>query len=174
MATLLTTYGILPVVLILIIGIPAILNCVKWILDLIKKHKANQQEAFNQGRVAAQEEDALEERLEAGEEKMADLDERESTLEQILRNQQEQIAALTASDNLNIKQEIKRVWVKTIQFKQSIDYHDLEILNEQFRIYKARGGNSWAEQMMHDINTRATIVSPYANNNNNKQDQGDN
>jgi hypothetical protein len=87
MATLLTTYGILPVVLILIIGIPAILNCVKWILDLVKKHKANQQEAFNQGRVAAQEEDALEDRLEAGEEKMADLDKRESTLEQILRNQ---------------------------------------------------------------------------------------
>jgi hypothetical protein len=35
------------------------------------------------------------------------------------------------------------------------------VLNARYAIYAARGGNSWAKTMMDEINKRATITSPY-------------
>lgn len=165
MSTLLTTYSITTILLILIVAIPAIIKAITWIINIVKKHHANLQEAFDDGHDAAQEEEAVEERFEAGEDFMKKLDERETTLEQIMKDQQEQIGllrsevkTLTDSDNLNIKQDIKKTWVRVVQQGHHIDYHDLDVLRARFEIYKERGGNSWAAQMMNEINAHAAIT----------------
>ena len=158
----LITNNLVFVVLVLVIIVPQIIKFANWIIGLVKKHQANQQSAFNQGVAAAQEEGRVEERFEAGELIMKQLQDKENTLEKILLNQQKQLESLMNSDNLEIKQDIKRMWVKVTKFRQPIDYHDLEILNERFKIYKERGGNSWAESMMNDINSKATITSPHS------------
>ena len=159
MSTLLTTYSVTTIVLILIIAIPALVKFVKWILDLVKAHKANQQSAFEQGAAAAHEEEELEERFEAGEEFMQELDQREDLLEQLLQNQQAQLDSLIRSDNLNIKRDIKRTWERVVKFRKPIDAYDLSLLQDRFEIYRARGGNSWAHDLMKQIQRAATTTS---------------
>ena len=168
MSSLLTTYTITTVVLVLCVCIPMIVKGVTWIINLVKKHKSNQQEAFEAGYEAAEEDEAIEERFCEGEEFMQKLEKRETDLEQIMKDQQEQIGLLrqeiknlSESDNLNIKHDIKKAWVRVVQLGHSIDYQDLEVLNARYAIYAARGGNSWAKTMMDEINKRATITSPY-------------
>lgn len=166
MSTLLTTYSITTIILILIIAIPAIIKAVKWIIDIVKKHHQNQQEAFEEGYGAAQEDGELEERFEAGEKLMNELKAREDKLESILLNQQQQIETLAASDNLNIKQEIKHTWERVVKFRKPIDSYDLSLLEDRYKIYESRGGNSWAHDMMKEIRKVATTTSEV-----NKRDQ---
>lgn len=166
MSTLLTTYSITTIVLILIVAVPAIFKFVKWVIDIVKKHKSNQQEAFDQGYEAAQEDEEVEERFEAGEEFMRRLDEREDRLETLLANQQKmienqqtQINYLADSDNLKIKADVYETWLRVVKERKPIDAYELSLLNDRYAIYEARGGNSWAHDQMQEIRKYAVTAS---------------
>lgn len=158
MESLITALGVANIALVLIVFIPLMIKFVGWILKLVKKHQENQQNAYEQGYEAAMEDDETEERFEAGEKYMKELGVREDKLEQILLNQQSQIQHLTDSDNLNIKRTIKRTWDKVVKQGRAIDMYELSLLEDQYAIYTARGGNSWAKKMMEDIRSRATTT----------------
>ena len=156
MADLLTALPIAFIVLVLIVCVPQLIKFVSWIVKIVKQHNQNQQDAINQGRRLEQEDNAEEERFEKGEARIGDLEVREDKLETLLINQQKQIDTLIASDNLNIKYNIKRTWEKVCKQRLSIDAYDLDLLESRYALYAARGGNSWAKQMMEEIRKAAT------------------
>lgn len=160
MTELLAMVPLATIILILIVCVPQIIKFVNWIISIVKKHQSNQQEAFEAGREAEQEEFEEEQRFEAGEARIGELEKKESNLELMMRNQQEQINSLVTSDNLNIKQTIKRTWEKVVKFNQPIDAYDLSVLEERYTLYASRGGNSWAKTMMEEIRKKATTTSP--------------
>lgn len=160
MTELLTTVPLVTIILILIVCIPQLIKFVNWIISIVKRHNNNQQEAFEAGREAEQEEFEEEQRFEAGEKRIGQLEEKESNLEIMMRKQQEQIDSLVTSDNLNIKSAIKRTWEKVVQFNQPIDAYDLSVLEDRYKLYASRGGNSWAHDMMVEIRRKATTTSP--------------
>ena len=159
MDALLATVPVATIILVLIVCVPQIVKFVSWILSLAKMHKQNQQASFNAGRRAEQVENKEEERFEAGERRICLLETREDKLEQILLAQQKQIDSLVESDNLEIKHTIKRTWEKVCKFNQPIDAYDLSLLEDRFALYEARGGNSWAHDMMKEIRKKATTTT---------------
>ena len=156
MANLLTTFSVGFIVLVLVVCLPALVKFVNWIIKIVKQHNQNQQNAINTGRVLQQEDDAEEERFEKGEARIGNLEAREDKLETLLINQQKQIDTLIASDNLNIKYNIKRTWEKVCRQHLPIDAYDLDLLESRYALYAARGGNSWAKKMMEEIRKVAT------------------
>lgn len=160
MESLIPALGVANIVLVLLIFVPQIIKFVTWIIKLVRKHNENQREAYEEGYEAALEDDETEERFQAGEKYMKELGQREDKLETILLNQQQQIQHLTDSDNLNIKRTIKRTWDKVVKQHRAIDAYELSLLEDQYAIYTARGGNSWAKKMMEDIRRSATTTEP--------------
>lgn len=146
------------IIIVLLVCIPSIVKVIEWIAKLIQKIKSFRQNEFKRGQQAVIQQDTIEDRFEDGEERIEELEMRECKLEDILRKQQQQTDSLIESDNLNIKRQIKKTWDR-VRITRTIDSYELDLLEHQFRIYQARGGNSWAEGMMKEIRAIATTTS---------------
>lgn len=147
----LTAENIGMVILVLIVMVPQLIKSVQWIINVVKQHKKNQQEAFEAGQEAQADEDAVEERFTAGEEKIEQLIKEESDILKSLTSIKQCLEWLNESDNLNIKYVIKRSWEQSVVAGKPLDHYEFELLEHRYAIYKMRGGNSWAEGMMKDI-----------------------
>jgi len=147
----LTAQNIGMVILVLVVMIPQIIKGVTWIINVCKQHKKNQQDAFEAGQEAQAEDDAVEDRFVAGEEKIENLIEEENKILQSLDSIKQCLEWLNESDNLNIKYVIKRSWEQSVQQGKPLDHYEFELLEHRYAIYRMRGGNSWAEGMMNDI-----------------------
>ena len=150
MIELIATFGITPIILILLIGIPAIVNFIIWCKKLWKQRTDYTNENIQRGRDIERAEEAEEHRFESGESRI-------SKLESIQKQQADLITELkltndrlVRSERLAIKTWIKEqhdIWVP----KGCIDGQILELLEQRFEIYREEGGNSWAEKLMNDM-----------------------
>lgn len=147
----LTAQNIGMVILVLIVMVPQLIKSVQWVLKVVKEHKKNQKEAFEAGQAAQAEECAVEERFEAGEEKIEKLIQEESAILKSLDSIQKCLEWLNESDNLNIKYVIKRSWEQSVIEGKPLDNYEFDLLEHRYAIYRMRGGNSWAENMMNEI-----------------------
>lgn len=147
----LTAQNIGMVILVLIVMVPQLIKSVQWVLKVVKEHKKNQKEAFEAGQAAQAEECAVEERFEAGEAKIEKLIQEESAILKSLDSIQKCLEWLNESDNLNIKYVIKRSWEQSVSEGKPLDHYEFDLLEHRYAIYRMRGGNSWAENMMNEI-----------------------
>lgn len=147
----LTAQNIGTVILVLIVMVPQLIKSVQWVLKVVKEHKKNQKEAFEAGQAAQAEECAVEERFEAGEAKIEELIQEESAILKSLDSIQKCLEWLNESDNLNIKYVIKRSWEQSVREGKPLDHYEFDLLEHRYAIYRMRGGNSWAENMMNEI-----------------------
>lgn len=138
------------VLLVLIIFVPQLLKSVRWIVNVVKEQKESHQEAFEAGQAAQQEERAIEERFEADEQKIDQLMQDRGALLESLDSIKQCLEWMNESDNLNIKYIIKRSWEQTVEGKP-LDIYEFDLLEHRYAVYKMRGGNSWAENMMKEI-----------------------
>ena len=139
------------VLLVLIIFVPQLLKSVRWIVNVVKEQKKSHQEAFEAGQVAQQEEHAIEERFEADEQKIDQLIQDRGSLLESLDSIKQCLEWMNESDNLNIKYIIKRSWEQTVVEGKPLDVYEFDLLEHRYAVYKMRGGNSWAENMMKEI-----------------------
>ncbi len=139
------------VLLVLIIFVPQLLKSVRWIVNVVKEQKESHQEAFEAGQVAQQEERAIEERFEADEQKIDQLMQERGALLESLDSIKQCLEWMNESDNLNIKYIIKRSWEQTVVEGKPLDIYEFDLLEHRYAVYKMRGGNSWAENMMKEI-----------------------
>lgn len=160
MVELLSMYPIAEILIILILGGGALWKFWKWISGLYKEHKANQQAAYQQGISAEKDKEKEIERFEKGEARMTELEEQEKDLDSRLKKQEEQLESIVLSDQLDIKQQVKKTYEKVYRTR-TIDSYDLDILEQRFKIYKARGGNGHTEALMKWIRENATVVTAY-------------
>ena len=150
MAELLTTTPLVLIILVLVIMVPAIFKFVKWILDLVKKHKANQDAAEARGRALEHEDQEEEERFERGEARIGELEEKEDKLEKLLINQQKQLDYLLDYNKNAIRAQVYKMWKKVIAHKP-IDVQEYELLEESFELYQKTGGNGKTAARMAEI-----------------------
>lgn len=147
----LTAQNIGMVILVLIVMVPQLIKSVQWVLKVVKEHKKNQKEAFEAGQAAQAEECAVEERFEAGEAKIEKLIQEESAILKSLDSIQKCLEWMNESDNLNIKYIVKRSWEQSVIEGKPLDHYEFDLLEHRYALYRMRGGNSWAENMMNEI-----------------------
>lgn len=147
----LTAQNIGMVILVLIVMVPQLIKSVQWVLKVVKEHKKNQKEAFEAGQAAQAEECAVEERFEAGEAKIEKLIQEENAILKSLDSIQKCLEWMNESDNLNIKYIIKRSWEQSVIEGKPLDHYEFDLLEHRYALYRMRGGNSWAENMMNEI-----------------------
>ena len=156
MEALLTTYGVLPVVLILIIGIPLIIRGIKSIKNIWQERTDFAQANVDRGRALQAQEDADKLEHKKEDNRLKALEDNIKKLTSLAERQQEQINLLIQSDKLDIKAWIKiqhDTWVP----KGYIDSQVLDLLEERYAIYRKENGNSWAEKMMVELRALPTI-----------------
>lgn len=150
MTTLITTYGVIPVLLTLLIGIPTIVNFISWCKATWAKREKFKQDAIQNGRKQEREEEAEENRFSSGEARIATLEDNVKLLTTMVTQQKEMIERLTRSDMLDIKS-----WIKVQHEKYMnqgwIDTQALDLLCQRHEIYKEEGGNSWADCLVDDL-----------------------
>lgn len=139
------------VLLVLVIFVPQLLKSVRWIVNVVKEQKSDRQEAFEAGQAAQKEEFEIEERFEADEKKICQLTQENSAILESLDSIKQCLEWMNESDNLNIKYVIKRSWEQTVIEGKPLDVYEFDLLEHRYAIYKMRGGNSWAENMMNEI-----------------------
>lgn len=159
MADLVTIAPIWLILLVLIVAIPAIIKCITFIINTVRKHNANQAASFEKGMTKQQ-------KITAQEEVITKLAEREDKLEAKLQEQQDALANLATivtdlalHNNLMIKQDIKLAWER-VHAGGALDLYELDILNQRFEIYRRNGGNSWAMDMMKEIRDKSITTQP--------------
>ena len=150
MAELFSTFGVGTVVIILLVGIPAIVNFITWCKGIWKKRSTFAQENYEHGRKDEANKESKEHRLQNHEAELAALKANLAALTTINTNQQKQIDLLIVSDRLSIK-----AWIKEQHEKWTrcgyIDSQSLELLEDRFKVYTKEDGNSWAEKLMNEI-----------------------
>lgn len=163
MAELFSTFGVGTVLIILLIGIPAIVNFITWCKGVWKKRASFAQENYNHGRQDEAQLESKENRLQNHEAELAALKANLAALTTINTNQQRQIDLLIESDKLSIK-----AWIKEQHEKWTrcgyIDSQSLEVLEDRFKVYTKEDGNSWAEKLMNEIRA-LPLVTVFQNNN---------
>ena len=163
MTALITTYGILPVLITLLVGIPAIVNFIGWCKSTWAKREKFKQEAIQKGRKQEREEEAEENRFSSGEARIDALEANVKLLTTMVTQQKEMIERLTRSDMLDIKS-----WIKVQHEKYMnqgwIDSQALDLLCQRHEIYKEEGGNSWADCLVDDLKKlpRRPLTTPAA------------
>lgn len=150
MTTLITTYGVIPVLLTLLIGIPAIVNFISWCKATWAKREKFKQDAIQKGRKQEREEEQEENRFSSGEARISALEESVQLLTTMVTQQKEMIERLTRSDMLDIKSWIK-VQHERYMAQGWIDSQALDLLCSRHEIYKEEGGNSWADCIVLDL-----------------------
>lgn len=150
MAELFSTFGVGTVLIILLIGIPAIVNFIKWCKGLWNTREKFKQENIEKGKAIEARAEEREARLARGEARMDALEQDVRELKEIAERQQKLIELLIQSDELNIKAWIKAQHEKWVP-RQCIDSQTLDLLEQRFKIYEAEGGNSWAERLVNEM-----------------------
>lgn len=153
MVELLTVYGIL-VIVILITCIPQLVKFITWCHKIYKQHKTNTEQTFEAGRQAQIQDDATEQRFEAGEKQIKELTTKEDKLEQILLKQQEQLNYLLEYNKNAIRAQVYKMW-KKVKAQKPIDIQEYELLEESFELYEATGGNGKTKARMEEIREHA-------------------
>lgn len=157
MAELLATYGVGTVIIILLVGIPAIVNFIKWCKDLWNTRERFKQEQVQKGRDQEARAEKEESRLTHGEARMSNLEDEVKDLKALAQRQQALIELLIKSDELDIKSWIKTQHEKWIP-RQCIDSQTLELLEQRYAIYTKEGGNSWAEKLVKELRALPTVT----------------
>ena len=150
MGELISTFGIGTVIIILLVGIPAIVNFISWCKGIWKTREQFKQENIEAGRKMEIRKEEKEMRFSNGEARMTNLEEDVKDLKTIIARQQQLIELLVESDELDIKSWIKAQHEKWMP-RRCIDGQTLELLCQRFKIYTKEGGNSWAEKLVEDL-----------------------
>ena len=87
MADLFAAFSLDTIIIVLCLAIPALIKGIMWICKTIKAANVRRKELRNEGAQELMEEQEIEERFEAGEDRIADLEKEEAKLTQILKNQ---------------------------------------------------------------------------------------
>lgn len=157
MASLISTYGIEVIILILLMAIPALVNFITWCKKLWTSREQFKQDNINKGRAIEKSAEAEEERLLNGEARMAALEKQIGKLTEIIEKQQQQIELLIKSDELDIKSWIKAQHEKWIP-RKCIDSQTLDLLAQRYAIYEQEGGNSWAKKLVEELRALPTVT----------------
>lgn len=163
---LITTYGVATIVIILLVGIPAIVNFISWCKKLWKTREDFKQANIDKGKEIEARAEAKEARLQKGEARMGTLEKDVISLKEIAEKQQKLIELLIKSDELDIKSWIKAQHEKWIP-KQCIDSQTLDLLEQRYAIYKEEGGNSWAKKLVDELRALPVVtIVPIINSHN--------
>lgn len=150
MVSLIQTFGIEALIIVFLVGIPALFSFISWCKGLWAKREKFKSENVAQGRAEEAEAEAAETRMHNLETDVADLKKDKDALTKTLEKQNELINLLIQSDELDIK-----AWIKTQHEKWvprgCIDSQTLELLCQRYEIYEKEGGNSWAKKMIEDL-----------------------
>ena len=157
MTELISTFGMGTVLLILLIGIPAIVNFIKWCKGLWETREKFKQENIQKGKEIEARSEEKENRLKSGESRIELLEKAFLEMQKINKDQNEQIALLRESDKLAIKTWIKEQHEKWIRLG-CIDNYTLDLLEERYAIYAKEGGNSWAKKLMDELRALPTVT----------------
>lgn len=157
MAELISTFGIGTVIIILLIGIPAIVNFITWCKGLWAKREKFKQDSIEQGRRQEAQKEQKEARLQNDEARFKMLEDAYLEMKKMNEIQNEQIALLRESDKLSIKTWIKEQHEKWIKLG-CIDNYTLDLLEERYAIYAKEGGNSWAKKLMDELRALPTVT----------------
>lgn len=166
---LVAEYGLSAVIIILIIGVPAIVNLISWCKGIWEKREAFKQKNIEEGKLIELHAEQKEARFTRGEERMKQLEADVTDLKKIAERQAELIELLIKSDELDIKSWIKMQHEKWIPLGY-IDSQTLDILEQRFDIYEKEGGNSWAEKLVKELRALPAVTvtpivgSPYYKN----------
>lgn len=150
MIELFTQFGFWPVLLILFLGIPAIINIISWCKNLWEKRTKFTKAAEERGRSQEKQEEAEEHRFLDGEARISALEKNVELLTQMVTQQKTMIERLTKSDMLDIKSWIK-VQHERYMAQGWIDSQALDLLCSRHEVYKEEGGNSWADCIVSDL-----------------------
>lgn len=127
MAELLSAFSLETILIILIVCIPYIIKGIKAIYKFFQGLKERRQATLEEGRNLEREEQQTKSRFEKGENRISNLETKESELEAILKRQQELIDLLVMSDELDIKAWIKAQHDKAL-LKKSLDSETRDLL----------------------------------------------
>ena len=157
MIGLISSFSLEAIIIILLIGIPAIVKFIKWCKNLWVIRERFKQENIQKGmRIEAQAERG-EARLERGEARMSQLETDVRDLKELIAKQQQLIGLLIKSDELNIKSWIKAQHERWIP-QGCIDSQTLELLEQRYSIYTKEGGNSWARKLVEELRSLPTVT----------------
>ena len=168
MTELISTLGMGTVLLVLLIGIPAIVNFIKWCKGLWAFREQFKQENIQKGKEIEARTEEKENRLKSGESRIELLEKAFLEMQKINKDQNEQIALLRESDKLSIKTWIKEQHEKWIKLG-CIDNYTLDLLEERYAIYAKEGGNSWAKKLMDELRALPPVTVVAVQNNHENQ-----
>lgn len=157
MAELFMAFDPLTVILVLMIGIPSIINFIGWCKRIWNQRQQFQQENIDKGKRIEAREEREENRLQKGESRMTTLESDVADLKGIAKKQQELIELLIQSDELDIKSWIKIQHEKWMP-KGCIDSQTLDLLEQRYAIYEKEGGNSWAKKLMTELRSLPVVT----------------
>lgn len=157
MVTLIQTYGISMIFITLLIGIPSIVNFIKWCKGLWATREKFKQDNIEKGKQMEARAEQKEARLAKGEARMDKLETDTADLKELIVKQQKLIELLIKSDELDIKSWIKIQHEKWIP-KKCIDSQTLDLLIQRFEIYEAEGGNSWAKKLVDELKALPVVT----------------
>ena len=158
MAELLTQFNPTTILLVLLIGIPAIVNFITWCKKIWAERVNFAQKNFNEGRKKERSEEQEESRFSNGEARISAL---ETAVGQLTEKVDELVGKMNLyleSDQLDIKAWLKDQHEKWMH-RGCIDSHSLDLVNKRFAIYTAENGNGWAKKMVEDINGLPVVTS---------------
>ena len=157
MTSLLSTFTFETIIIILLIGIPAIVNFITWCKKVWKQREQFKNDNIQEGREIEAKAEAKEGRFQRGERRIDDLEKVVQKLTEFVEQQNKINSRFEQSDRLAIKTYIKEqhdIWVP----KGCIDSQILELLEQRYEIYKEEGGNSWAEKLMVEMRQLPIVV----------------
>lgn len=158
MAELLATFSLEAILIILCVVIPGIIKGITWVIKTVSAARKKKQELQQQGANELREEQEIETRFSAGENRMTELECEDKKIEAILEKQQKQIDLLIRSDELDIKAWIKQQHEHWTHIG-AIDSESLSLVLDRFQVYTNEGGNSWAERMVKDIKALPIVTA---------------
>lgn len=156
LASLIETVGIGTVILVLVVCLPIIFNFLEKVMKLKKEQDKKKEELKQEGAQMQEQKDILEQRLEAGSKRMEALEAHDAKMEELLENQQKEIALLLQSDKMDIKAYITEKYYY-YQNKPYINAEIMDILEQRFAIYQIEGGDSFIERMMDELRQKPLV-----------------
>ena len=150
--------GLVEVIVILGIGIPSILKFINWCKAIYGKRQSFHDAAYAEGQQAEQQKEA-----EAA--LMDELKAKEEKLETQLSELATQVQNLTSKVDLLMESDVQAIkaWLKDEHEKWThlgwIDNFSLDLVKKRYAIYVKEHGNSWAEDLMQDID-KLNVITP--------------
>ena len=156
MVSLLSSFTLTEVIIILIVAIPALWKGLKALINFFANLKKTKEVLIQEGKQELLEEIQTIQRFEKGEAEIQQLQKDEKKLTERVDLIEKQMKLLVQSDMLQIKRMIKDEHDKAMQNK-FIDSEMLDLLEQQFKVYELEGGNGWAVKMMKEMRKLPTV-----------------